>query len=117
MTADGSEVAYSFNHHADDNLKVDASGATYRHLTLLQGNVGAAIELGTYGLGLRANAVRGTVVSGVYLHRVAQNTTQVSPMLNKGLHCHVSKLVNSDMCPRPTTLAGAIEAGELGVPR
>ena len=79
VTADGSDVAFTFQHHADDNLKVDSSNATWRHITLLQGNIGSAIELGTYGLGLRGNAVRHTTVSGVYVHRITQARRPPSP--------------------------------------
>jgi hypothetical protein len=39
--------------HADDNLKMDSSDASYKSITLLQGNIGSAIELGTYGIGIR----------------------------------------------------------------
>jgi hypothetical protein len=72
VTADGSRVSFSYNHHADDNFKVDSSGATYAHITLLSGNIGSAIELGTYGLGVRGNAVRDSTVTGVYIHRITQ---------------------------------------------
>ena len=60
-SADGSLVAFSWNQHADDNFKIDSSNATMRHITLIDGNIGSTIELGTYGLGLRNNAVRHTV--------------------------------------------------------
>ena len=63
VTADGSQVAFMFQQHSDDNLKVDSSHSTWRHVTLLQGNIGSAIEIGTYGLGLRANAVVNTSVA------------------------------------------------------
>ena len=50
---DGSELSFLYLQHADDNLKFFAS--RYSNVTLLQGNIGSAIELGTYGIGIRNN--------------------------------------------------------------
>ena len=47
VVADNSSLAFLYLQHADDNLKMDSSYATYRCITLLQGNIGSAIELGT----------------------------------------------------------------------
>ena len=47
VTADGSQLEYLYLMHADDNLKIDSSRSHYRNITLLQGNIGSAIELGT----------------------------------------------------------------------
>ena len=58
VTADGSWLGFLYLQHADDNLKIDSSFATIKEVTLLQGNIGSAIELGTYGIGLRGNRVR-----------------------------------------------------------
>ena len=44
-----------------------------------QGNIGSAIELATYGIGIRRNTVESTLVSGVYVHRI---TTAPSPLLH-----------------------------------
>ena len=35
-----------------ENL-MDSSDASYKSITLLQGHIGSAIELGTYGIGIR----------------------------------------------------------------
>ena len=43
---------------------------------MLQGNIGAAIELGTYGIGLRDNEVRNASVAGVYIHRITHRGAQ-----------------------------------------
>ena len=52
-------------------LQVDSSHSVYEHVTLLQGNIGSAIELGTYGIGIRANTVRDyMVVSGIASFRI-----------------------------------------------
>lgn len=76
VTADGSWLGNLFLMHADDNLKVDSSAATYRHITLLQGNIGDAIELGTYGIGLRGNRVEHVSVDGIYIHRITHSHQQ-----------------------------------------
>lgn len=47
VVADNSSLAFLYLQHADDNLKIDSSYATYSQITLLQGNIGSAIELGT----------------------------------------------------------------------
>ena len=73
VTADGSTFAFVYLHHADDNFKVDSSFSNYRHLTLLQGNIGSAIELGTYGIGLRNNGVREARVAHLAIHRITQD--------------------------------------------
>ena len=96
MTADHSLVSFCYFHAADDNIKVDSSRSTYEHITVLQGDIGAAIELGTYGIGLRSNAVRGTRVSGVYVHRITQEST-----MDDGL----GSLIGSRTCPWGITLA------------
>ena len=90
MTADHSLISFCYFHAADDNIKVDSSRSTYEHITVLQGDIGAAIELGTYGIGLRSNAVRGTSVSGVYVHRITQEST-----MDDGL----GSLIGSRTCP------------------
>lgn len=42
----------------------------YEKITLLQGNIGSAIELGTYGIGIRENRVEHSVMDGVFIHRI-----------------------------------------------
>ncbi len=90
VTADGSSLSFLWQHHADDNLKVDSSFSRYEHVTLVQGDVGSAVELGTYGIGLRGGTVRGSSVEGVYVHRV----TQASSMDDQ-----LGSLVGSRTCP------------------
>ena len=72
VTADGSWVGFLYLQHADDNLKIDSSFATYKEITLLQGNIGSAIELGTYGIGLRGNRVHHASAKGIHVHRISQ---------------------------------------------
>jgi len=95
VVADGSVASFLYNHHGDDNLKVDSSGGTWSHVTLLQGNIGAAVELGTYGIGLRDNTVSGATVSGVYVHRITQPDGQ-----DDG----IGSLLGSRTCPWGITL-------------
>ena len=111
VTADGSLIAYSFNQHADDNFKVDSSNATMKHITLLSGNIGSAIELGTYGLGLRDNAVRHTIVDGVYIHRLCQG---LNPD-NSSQEDNLGSMLGSRTCPFGISFED-IEISNLFVP-
>merc|ERR1712136_178795 len=70
LMGDGSEMSYVFLHHADDTVKLSASHVTVREVVALQGNVGSAVFLGNYGLGLRNGVVRSCIVDGVYLNRI-----------------------------------------------
>jgi hypothetical protein len=90
VTADTSWVGFCYLHHADDNLKIDSSLAVYKSITLIQGNIGSAIELGTYGIGLRDNAVHHTTVTGIYVHRIAQTDGQDDS---------IGSLLGSRTCP------------------
>jgi hypothetical protein len=76
VTSSGSSFAFLYLHHADDNLKVDSSHSSIRQITMLQGNIGSAIELGTFGIGLRGNEVRNATVTGVFIHRITHSTGQ-----------------------------------------
>jgi hypothetical protein len=77
VTSNHSRFDFMYLHHCDDNVKVDSSHSSFRHLTLLQGNIGAAVELGTYGIGLRQNTVENATVDGVYIHRITHDGSQV----------------------------------------
>ena len=76
VTADSSSLEFLYLHHSDDNLKIDSTNSTYRNIVLLQGNIGSAIELGTYGIGIRGNSVQNTVADGIFTHRITQQTSQ-----------------------------------------
>merc|ERR1712232_21343 len=70
LQGDGSVVRHAYLHHADDVVKISASNVQFNRITVLLGNVGSAIELGNYGVGLRNNNILNSVVSGVFIHRV-----------------------------------------------
>jgi len=70
LLGDKSVIQHAYLHHADDSIKVSASGVRYSDITVLQGNVGSVIELGNYGDGLRSNVLQDGVVDGVNLHRI-----------------------------------------------
>lgn len=55
-----------------NSLSNFTSKGFYHHITLVQGNVGSAIELGTYGIGIRSNTVKDAHARGIYIHRIAQ---------------------------------------------
>ena len=106
VTADGSYLGHLYLQAADDNVKVDSSHSTLEHLTLLQGNVGSAVELGTYGIGIRDEAVRAARVYGVYLHRITQPS---------GMDDGLGSLLGSRTCPWGITLED-ISIGRVHVP-
>ena len=81
--------------------------------SLLQGNIGSALELGTYGLGLRGNAVRGTNVSGVYLHRITQALSQSA---GNSQEDNLGSVLGSRTCPFGITLQD-ITISNLFIPR
>ncbi len=66
-----SRLSYLFLHHADDTLKASVSGWHAHDITVLQGNVGGLIDLGSYGY-IRGDHATGINISGVYVHRLAQ---------------------------------------------
>ena len=82
--------------------------------SLLQGNIGSALELGTYGLGLRGNAVRGTNVSGVYLHRITQALSQSAG--NTSQEDNLGSVLGSRTCPFGITLQD-IQISGVYIPR
>ncbi len=64
-------ASYLYLQHSDDAIKVFADNQHFRDITLIQGNAGAAIDLGAYGYN-RPIGARGASVQGVYLHRILQ---------------------------------------------
>jgi len=73
LLGDNSEIRFAYLHHADDLVKVSASGVTFYSITALQGNVGSVIELGNYGDGLRTSGVENCLIDGVSIHRVVHS--------------------------------------------
>ncbi len=66
---DGSVVEQIYLHVADDAIKIPARGMRYRHTTVLQGDIGGVVNLGSYGYN---RGVQGSVVDGIYIHRITQ---------------------------------------------
>ena len=64
---DGSLIEHVFLHVADDAIKVAAKDVRYRDVTVLQGDAGGVMNIGSYGYN---RGVEGSVVEGVYVHRV-----------------------------------------------
>jgi len=95
VTANGSYMGYCFLHAGDDNIKVDSAHSIYEHLTLVQGNIGSAIELATYGIGIRENTVENVRIYGIYIHRVTQSG---------GMDDNLGALLGSRTCPWGITL-------------
>lgn len=61
---------YLYLMHEDDAIKVFADEQHFSDVTLIQGNAGAAIDLGAYGY--NKAIVKGSTVSNVYVHRIMQ---------------------------------------------
>lgn len=67
----GASLSYLYLHHSDDAIKVFADNQHFREITLIQGNAGAAVDLGAYGC--NTPITTGASVNGVYVHRIMQN--------------------------------------------
>lgn len=55
---------------ADDNIKVLSNNSTWDQMTLIQGNTGSSISLGSYGL--TNGSVTGNNITNIYVPRIAQ---------------------------------------------
>ncbi|RPG23739.1 MAG: hypothetical protein CBC10_013795 [Gammaproteobacteria bacterium TMED50] len=64
---DGSLIEHVFLHVADDAIKLAAKNVRYRDVTVLQGDAGGVMNIGSYGYN---RGVEGSFVEGVYVHRV-----------------------------------------------
>ena len=65
----GSLVEHVFLHVADDAIKLAAQYVIYRHATVLQGDAGGVMNIGSYGYN---RGVRGSRLEHIYVHRVCQ---------------------------------------------
>jgi len=81
---------------ADASPSLSRSGGNYHHLTLLQGNIGSAIELGTYGIGIRGNVVADARVDSLSIHRITQDPG--------GQDDQLGSVLGSRTCPWGITL-------------
>jgi hypothetical protein len=70
IDTDNAHVSYLYLHHSDDSIKVYADEQHFSDITLIQGNAGAAIDLGAYGYNKPIN--KGSTVKNVYIHRIMQ---------------------------------------------
>jgi len=70
LLGDNSEMLFAYLHHADDTVKVSASGTTFFGITALQGNIGSVVLLGNYGDGLRTGVVQNCLVNRLSIHRI-----------------------------------------------
>lgn len=65
-----SEVYYSYFQSADDTIKISAPSQKWTGITVLQGNAGSVVNIGSYGYNI---GTAGTVVDGVYVPRITQS--------------------------------------------
>lgn len=65
----GATLSYLYLQHADDSIKVYNDNQNFNHITLIQGNAGAAVDLGAYGFN---QPITKASVTDVYIHRIAQ---------------------------------------------
>ncbi|HEY5148477.1 MAG TPA: hypothetical protein VIJ23_01365 [Mycobacterium sp.] len=68
--ADGSDISFVYLLVADDSIKIAAQRVSYQEATVLQGNAGGVINLGSYGYN---RGITGSTVSGVWVHRITHN--------------------------------------------
>jgi len=79
LLGDNSQMQFAYLHHADDTVKISASGVTFSGITALQGNVGSVIELGNYGDGLRTvgdrinNVLENCLIDRLSIHRIVHS--------------------------------------------
>jgi hypothetical protein len=62
-----SEVSFAYMHSADDAIKISAPRQTWRNISVIQGGIGAVINIGSYGYN---SGTEGTVVKGVSVPRI-----------------------------------------------
>jgi hypothetical protein len=67
-----STVKSLYLHVNDDSIKVAVNGIKISDVTVLQGDVGGVVDLGSYGY--NRGSISGAVVNGVYVHRITHTT-------------------------------------------
>ena len=65
----GSYVGHSWILSADDSIKISAPNQKYENMTVLQGNDGGVVNIGSYGSNI---GTAGSSVDGVYVPRIIQ---------------------------------------------
>ncbi len=65
----GSYVGHSWILSADDSIKISAPNQRFENMTVLQGNAGGVVNIGSYGYNL---GTEGSSVEGVYVPRIVQ---------------------------------------------
>lgn len=72
---DGSVIDQLFVHVADDAIKIAANDLRVSDVTVLQGDVGGVLNIGSYGYN---RGVAGSRIDGVYVHRVLHKLWQLA---------------------------------------
>ena len=67
-----STVESLYLHVNDDSIKVAVNGIKISDVTVLQGDTGGVVDLGSYGY--NRGSIKGAVVDGVYVHRITHTT-------------------------------------------
>ena len=89
-------VEYSYLHVADDAIKVAAQEVDFKQITVIKGNSGGVVNLGSYG---KNRGVEGAVAEQIWVPRITHNSNAGSGAL---------ALVLSRTCPFEASLTGAI---------
>ena len=87
-------VDFSYLHVADDAIKVAAPNVRFDNITVIKGNSGGVVNIGSYG---KNRGVDGSLVENIWVPRVVQGDSSVN---NIGL-------VISNTCPYEQALTGA----------
>ena len=87
-------VDFSYLHVADDAIKIAAPNVRFDNITVIKGNSGGVVNIGSYG---KNRGVNGALVENIWVPRVVQGDSSVN---NIGL-------VISNTCPYEQALTGA----------
>jgi len=95
----GSQVSFAYLHSADDAIKISAPSQQWKNITVLQGNAGSAVNIGSYGYN---SGTSGTTVDGVFIPRITQ-------ILSNGLAQWDDRggVITTRTCAQPNQLDGS----------
>ena len=88
-------IEYSYLHVADDAVKVSATNVDFSQITVIKGNSGGVVNLGSYG---KNRLVDGSVAEKIWVPRITHNVEAGDGALG---------LILSRTCPYTASLTGA----------
>lgn len=88
-------IEYGYLHVADDSIKVSAQNVDFKQITVIKGNSGGVVNLGSYG---KNRLVDGSIAEEIWVPRITHSKSAGNGALG---------LVISRTCPSNQSLAGA----------